>query len=280
MDGSPAIVWGRNPATGNQFVGTKSVFNKFKYKICESAEEIIALYEGNLRIILLACLANLPITNNIYQGEFIGFGGNVEYTPNVITYNFFNVVNEEIIIAPHTCYTVPKIKDEFYTERGRKICPLYYAEASPLLKKLDDTNLVQFVQPKAYVWDGDYDTDNNTFDLGDLCNFAKIMAQLVEFEDRKGAEQLKKDLNAYIRDGDEIVAEEFDNYMLVRLWLLVKTIKEHCLYQLRHRFGPDAYIQGDAIDCEGYTIHNKIGTWKLINREKFSHANFNMGITR
>ena len=28
IDGSPAIVWGRNPATGNYFVGTKSVFNK------------------------------------------------------------------------------------------------------------------------------------------------------------------------------------------------------------------------------------------------------------
>ena len=28
IDGAPAIVWGRNPATGNFFVGTKSVFNK------------------------------------------------------------------------------------------------------------------------------------------------------------------------------------------------------------------------------------------------------------
>ena len=30
IDGSPAIVWGRNPLTGNFFVGTKSVFNKIK----------------------------------------------------------------------------------------------------------------------------------------------------------------------------------------------------------------------------------------------------------
>jgi uncharacterized Zn-binding protein involved in type VI secretion len=30
IDGAPAIVWGRNPATGNFFVGTKSVFNKVK----------------------------------------------------------------------------------------------------------------------------------------------------------------------------------------------------------------------------------------------------------
>ena len=32
-DGAPAIVWGKNPATGRQFVGTKSVFNKVKIKI-------------------------------------------------------------------------------------------------------------------------------------------------------------------------------------------------------------------------------------------------------
>ena len=28
IDGAPAIVWGRCPVTGRQFVGTKSVFNK------------------------------------------------------------------------------------------------------------------------------------------------------------------------------------------------------------------------------------------------------------
>ena len=28
IDGAPAVVWGTNPATGNFFVGTKSVFNK------------------------------------------------------------------------------------------------------------------------------------------------------------------------------------------------------------------------------------------------------------
>ena len=38
IDGAPAIVWGRNPATGNFFVGTKSVFNKVKIKINESHE--------------------------------------------------------------------------------------------------------------------------------------------------------------------------------------------------------------------------------------------------
>jgi len=40
VDGSPAIVWGTNPATGNFFVGTKSVFNKVKIMINESHQDI------------------------------------------------------------------------------------------------------------------------------------------------------------------------------------------------------------------------------------------------
>ena len=40
IDGAPAIVWGTNPATGNYFVGTKSVFNKKLIKINESHEDI------------------------------------------------------------------------------------------------------------------------------------------------------------------------------------------------------------------------------------------------
>jgi len=46
IDGAPAIVWGRNPATGNFFVGTKSVFNKVKIRINESHEDIDKNHAG------------------------------------------------------------------------------------------------------------------------------------------------------------------------------------------------------------------------------------------
>jgi hypothetical protein len=88
IDGAPAIVWGRNPATGNFFVGTKSVFNKVKIKINESHEEIDTNHNGQVAEILHACFNFLPFTNTIYQGDFIGFGGFSEYTPNTITYQF------------------------------------------------------------------------------------------------------------------------------------------------------------------------------------------------
>ena len=75
IDGAPAIVWGRNPASGLQFVGTKSVFNKKKIIICETPSDIEKHYghKPALLKILMACLAYLPITKNIYQGDFIGF---------------------------------------------------------------------------------------------------------------------------------------------------------------------------------------------------------------
>jgi hypothetical protein len=75
IDGSPAIVWGTNPATGNFCVGTKSVFNKVKLKINESHEDIDANHIGNVAQILHCCLDSLPRTENIYQGDFLGFGG-------------------------------------------------------------------------------------------------------------------------------------------------------------------------------------------------------------
>jgi hypothetical protein len=82
IDGSPAIVWGTNPATGNFFVGTKSVFNKVKLKINESHEDIDTNHSGNVAQILHCCLDSLPRTEYIYQGDFIGFGGLNVYTPN------------------------------------------------------------------------------------------------------------------------------------------------------------------------------------------------------
>ncbi len=109
IDGSPAIVWGQNPATGNFFVGTKSVFNKVKIKINESHQDIDANHTGEVATILHKCFDYLPQTEGIFQGDFIGFGGYREYTPNTITYQFDDVVTEEIIVAPHTYYTAEKV---------------------------------------------------------------------------------------------------------------------------------------------------------------------------
>ena len=108
IDGSPAIVWGINPANGKYFVGTKSVFNKKLIKINHDHREIDRNHQGKVADILHKCFDNLYTSTGIYQGDFIGFGGDFTFCPNTITYDFPEEVNQEIIIAPHTYYIADK----------------------------------------------------------------------------------------------------------------------------------------------------------------------------
>ena len=66
-DGAPAIVFGTNPANGKFFVGTKSVFNKVKVKICYSQADIDKHYKGNVANILRLCFYHLPRLSGIIQ---------------------------------------------------------------------------------------------------------------------------------------------------------------------------------------------------------------------
>ena len=261
IDGAPAIVWGTNPATGNFFVGTKSVFNKVKIKINESHEDIDANHQGNVAQILHACMDYLPRTAGILQGDFIGFGGSDEYKPNTITYKFSEVVYEEIIIAPHTVYIAEK--------------DLRDAVAYPMKFIITDTPYVKFVKPQAYIQHG----QESFGDVAEICAFARQMSTMCEFVSNKEAAKITKQLNDFIRAGEQISVEsvnEFDcDPNLIRLWSLVKSIKDDCLFLCRND-GPAAYIGYNRIDSEGYVMTNKYGMFKLVNRECFSHANFNL----
>lgn len=266
IDGSPAVVFGTNPENGKFFVGTKSVFNKKKIKICYTQEDVFALYDeathASLIEILCACLKYLPRISDIVQADFIGFGGSNEYTPNTITYQFPEVVRETIILAPHTFYTT-------HTN-------LVDAVAEPLNHSLESTDFVLFVRPEAYILHG----QESFADVEEICNFARQMAQMVRFVNDRKAAEIKKQLNAFIRAGEQISVEnvnEFDcDPNLIRLWLLVKSIKDDCLFLCRND-GPAAYINGNRIDAEGYCLSNEYGLYKLVNRECFSYANFTSG---
>ena len=262
MDGAPAVVWGTNPATGNFFVGTKSVFNKVKIKINESHADIDANHEGEVADILHACFDWLPNTGGIFQGDFIGFGGQSEYKPNTITYVFDDVINQNIIIAPHTVYTAES--------------DLRDAIAQPMKFTITDTSYCKFVKPVARIFTGNYDTCAGSFaDVSEPIEFAKMMAQTVDFVDDKKAAEIKKKLNKCIRENISTDDIEFDcDWKLISFWKLVKSIKDDALYLCRNN-GPRSYIGEDEISAEGYVFSNELGTIKLVNRERFSYANFN-----
>ena len=251
IDGSPAIVWGTNPATGKFFVGTKSVFNKVKIKINETHDDIDRNHSGVVADILHHCFDCLPSFDGIVQGDFIGFGGDDTFCPNTITYIFSEIIDQNIIIAPHTFYaTDGELKDAYVIEDSFDF---------------DDTETCKFVKPSAWQIDEDFE---------EIVGFARQMAQLVTFADPLEAEKLKIDLNRCIREGREVVPETFDNSRLISYWFLIKSIKEDMLFLCRNN-GPKAYIGNKQCGGEGYVRTNDYGMFKLVNREQFSHANFN-----
>lgn len=260
IDGAPAVVFGTNPANGKFFVGTKSVFNKVKIKINHSHEEIDANHAGEVARILHACFDCLPRTDSIIQCDFIGFGGASEYTPNTITYQFPEVVEQQIIVAPHTYYEAnDDLRDSW---------------ALPLMENLESTDACLFVKPKAYI----QHNQEAFYDVKEVVEFARQMSTLATFVSNKEAAKIKQQINAIIREGRPISEDDkFDcDINLIRLWALVKSIKDDCLFLCRND-GPAAYLNGNRIDSEGYVMSNEFGTFKLVNREVFSHANFNQG---
>ena len=251
IDGAPAIVWGTNPQTKNFFVGTKSVFNKKIIKINETHDDIDRNHSGVVADILHHCFDCLPSFDGIVQGDFIGYGDDDTFCPNTITYIFPEIIEQNIIIAPHTFYaTDGELKDAYVIEDSFDF---------------DDTESCKFVKPSAWQIDEDFE---------EIVGFTRQMAQLVTFADPLEAEKLKIDLNRCIREGREVVPETFDNSRLISYWFLIKSIKEDMLFLCRNN-GPKAYIGNKQCGGEGYVRTNDYGMFKLVNREQFSHANFN-----
>ena len=260
MDGAPAIVWGRNPANGMFFVGTKVVFNKVKIRIAHSHDEIETFYQGKVARILHACFDCLPRTTSIFQGDFIGYGGSDTYRPNTITYIFPEIISQDVIIAPHTVYGGAN--------------DLRHVTASPLMYEMSSNDRVMFVQPESVL---------NPFreDLEDVCKFAKQMSTLCEFVNKNKATKIKKAINECIREGEPVdenrIAEKTDcDINLIRLWKLVESIKTDMFLFIDERDEIGCMIGDEPVCHEGYVITNDHGTFKVVDREEFSRANFIM----
>ena len=254
IDGSPAIVWGTNPASGNFFVGTKSVFNKVKLKINESHEDIDTNHSGNVAQILHCCLDSLPRTENIYQGDFIGFGGLNLYTPNTITYQFPEIVTQSIILAPHTKWSTDgELRDAY---------------VSGTVPFFNDTQHVKFVQP--------------------CVDFVRITLPQVDVDDVEflsvnEAAAAKVKINALIRSGSELnlrnLTEILVCHNLAHLYLSMIEIKEDLMDSMIVTDSPVAYINGEKIVGEGFVLKNNSIIMKLVNRSVFAFANFNTART-
>ena len=266
IDGSPAIVWGTNPATGNYFVGTKSVFNKKLIKINESHEDIDRNHKMPVSDILHACFDYLPRIDGIFQGDFIGFGGTDCYTPNTITYYFPEIVTHKIIVAPHTYYIADK--------------DLRDAVAFPM----DDVYFSNRIKSDVLWFQPYVTTKDDMEDIKNRCEFARQIATLCHFPNVKQIATIKKQLNSCIKNDielDDITLEALANdnkcdINVLRLWKLVASIKMDLLLSMVVNHDVECYIEEERCGHEGYVLSNQFGTYKVVNRLGFSKANFNI----
>ena len=270
IDGSPAIVWGTNPATKKFFVGTKSVFNKKLIKINHSHKEIDKNHTGFVAKVLHACFDNLPKSKKVYQGDFIGFGGDYIYRPNTITYRFDKIIKQNIIIAPHTLYHVKQ------NLRDAVAVPIHKLPISRYKTR------VKFVRPLAEI-------HNDNESIRSKCNFARQMATLCKFPTKSSVvNNIKKQLNACIREGLEVtdliqegiaITNKVD-VNVIRLWKLIESIKLELFHYILVEDSIGCEIAGHDVDHEGYVLENKFGTFKIVDREVFSYHNFNISKNR
>ena len=261
IDGSPAIVWGTNPANNKFFVGTKSVFNKKLIKINHNHADVDRNHKGKVADILHLCLDNLPFTDNIYQGDYLGCGGTDSFNPNTIRYDFPDKVFQEIVIAPHTVYFAKK--------------DLRDAVAVPMDFTLIDTLNCKFIQPEVTL-------KSDRVSMIDRCNFARQIATLCEFPNDKQVKTITRQLNTCIREEielDDLIIEALasDNEIdvnVLRLWQLVRSMKWDLFSFIERDDEIECYINDEECDHEGYVISNDYGTFKLVDRDVFSKNNF------
>ena len=167
IDGSPSIVWGTDPLDNMFFVGTKSVFNKKLIKRCKSYGDVNKYYDGELADILTTCFRYLPNDGNIYQGDFIGFGGHSkdlrEHKVLPLTRNLQNTNNVRFVhstVSNNNCMedlsfiinfartiagAVEFIEDEKNVAAMKKELNAYIRTDREIVpEEFDNTNLVRF----------------------------------------------------------------------------------------------------------------------------------------
>ena len=256
MDGM-SLVWGTNPANGKFFVCTKAAFNKKKIRLCYTIDDILTHFGHQMEVvdILSHCLKYLPRTENIYWGDWLGFGRTNILKPNTISYLFPEKIPQKMVIAPHTVVNI-------HEEMWDSVC-------QPLTEIFDDTAIIKWVQP--------------SIDRLPLKQSApKLDTSKVQFMTTKEANVAKQRINTLIKEGRELTDSNLFDILgcvyLTNLYQMIIEIKEDIMESMIINDAPRSFIFDDVeTDGEGYVFHTKFGSFKLVNREEFAYANFTDG---
>ena len=258
IDGAPAVVWGHYQ--GQFFVCTKAAFNKKKVRLCFNSEDIFTHFghQDTVADLLFLMLKYIPRDEFplIYQGDFMGFGRTDTFKTNTLTYVFPEVIDQKLVIAPHTVYNVDgKLSD---------------AVGQPLTELLTDTPHVKWVQPSVdYVHLGQQPP---RFDLSK-----------VQFMTDKESYVAQQQVNALIASGQEPDDRDlhwiFGDIYLTNLYQLMIELKEDLMDSLIVHDSPKCYLpDGTEVVGEGFVFYSESGNvYKLVDRPVFSFTNFTQG---
>ena len=233
MDGM-SLVWGTNPDNGKFFVCTKAAFNKKKIRLCYTTDDIFTHFGHQIEVveILSYCLKYLPRTENIYWGDWLGFGRTNTLNPNTITYVFPEHIPQKMVIAPHT--------QVFITQDGL----LSNAVCKPLTEIFVDTAIIKWVQPAI-----DRLPSNQTA--------PKLDVSKVQFLTTKEANVAKQRINTLIKEGRELTDSNLFDILgcvyLTNLYQMIIEIKEDIMGSMIVNDAPRSFIFEDVeTDGEGY----------------------------
>lgn len=259
MDGM-SLVWGTNPQNGKFFVCTKAAFNKKKIRLCYNHDDLYKYFGHQMEVfdILSHCLKYLPRTENIYWGDWLGFGRSHVIQQNTLTYVFAEKPEQKLVIAPHT---------QVFVTQDNLLCN---AVCKPLEEIFDDTNIVKWVQPSV---DRPVPTE---IDITD------IAVDKIQFMTPSEASVAVRNINGLIREGveltDSVLLDVLGDVYLVNLYQMVIEMKEDVMDSMIINDAPMTFVYEEIqVDGEGFVIYNEFGSFKLVDRPCFAYANFNSG---
>ena len=188
MDGM-SLVWGTNPENGKFFVCTKAAFNKKKIRLCYTTDDIFTHFGHQIEVveILSYCIKYLPRTENIYWGDWLGFGRTQLLKPNTISYLFPEKISQKMVIAPHN---VAKQKINSLVKEGRELTDsnlfdilgcVYLTNLYQLIIEIKEDIMNSMIindAPRSFIFD-DVETDGE----GYVFHTEKVSFKLVNREE-------------------------------------------------------------------------------------------------
>ena len=209
---------------------------------------------------------SLPRLNGIYQGDFIGYGGDDEYTPNCITYKFADIISpESIVFAAHAHYVGNTIKDA-------EVHFGFPWDVSPPEVYANRQKGKPFGQDRVRFLNTNVTISSRHRRINYLISLAGVN-KLRQVSEGKEAKELKVAVNKCIREQKDI-ADAGMTKMQTYLYKLIMHIKELIMDGMIADENVVCQFEGQECDHEGYVQTNRYGTFKLVDRRAFSYRNF------